>query len=113
MWRPVLESSGFALEMLQAPWVASSVGMPVEELLHDVRLLTPEGKLISGADVYLHAARRIWWAQPFAYWFSLPGFRTLLDLGYRSVADNRRCIGGTCKLPPPPSAPPSFTSVQP
>jgi predicted DCC family thiol-disulfide oxidoreductase YuxK len=102
LWRPVLESNGFTLEMLQAPWVASTLGIPLEELLHDVRLLTPEGRLISGADVYLYVARRIWWAQPFAYWFGLPGFKTLLELSYRSVADNRHCLAGTCKLPPPP-----------
>ena len=98
-WEPVLRSRGFQLDALQSEWVTKAIPMPLDELLHDIRLLTPEGKLVSGADVYLYAARRIWWLWPFFVVFSLPGFHALLWGVYRRVAANRYCISGACRLP--------------
>jgi predicted DCC family thiol-disulfide oxidoreductase YuxK len=74
--------------------------MPYEELLADVRLLTPDGQLISEADVYLFVARRIWWAWPFYAVFSQPGFNRLIHAGYRWFARNRYCVSHACKLEP-------------
>ena len=66
--------------------------------MQDLRLLLPDGKLISGADTYRYAMRRIWWTRP-AYWFSItPGGRQVFDYGYRRFADNRLKLSKACGL---------------
>jgi predicted DCC family thiol-disulfide oxidoreductase YuxK len=80
--------------------------MPLDSLLADIRLLTHDGQLISGADVYLQVTRKIWWAWPFYALFSLPGFNGLLHAGYRSFARNRYCVSHACKFEiPQPGTP--------
>jgi predicted DCC family thiol-disulfide oxidoreductase YuxK len=74
-------------------------------LLSDIRLLTREGQLISGADVYLQVTRKIWWAWPFYTLFSLPVFNRLIHIGYRWFARNRYCVSHACKLEIPPGSP--------
>jgi len=98
LWAKTLRRRGFDPAALQEPWVAEKLQMPISELLADIRLLTPGDKLISGADVYLYVARRIWWALPFYGVFSLPGFNWLIRAGYRWFARNRYCISHSCKL---------------
>ena len=98
LWTKTLRRRGFEPAALQEPWVAEKLQMPISELLADIRLLTPGDKLISGADVYLYVARRIWWAWPFYGVFSLPGFNWLIRAGYRWFARNRYCISHSCKL---------------
>jgi len=97
-WTPTLRRQGFQVAALQEPWVAAKLGIDPAQLLADIRLLTPDGKLVSGANVYLHVARRIWWMTPFWALFSLPGLNRLLHLGYRWFARNRYCVSGACRL---------------
>ena len=97
-WRPRLVEHGFAVAALQEPWVTNRLQLPAEQLLYDIRLLTPEGELFCGAEVYLYVARRIWWAWPFYAVFNLPGFHRLIHLGYRWFARNRYCISHACRL---------------
>ena len=100
VWARMLRRRGFEPAALQEPWVAEKLQMLIAELLADIRLLTPDGQLISGADVYLHVTRRIWWAWPFYAVCSLPGFNWLIRTGYRWFAHNRYCISHSCKLRP-------------
>ncbi len=100
LWANTLRKRGFELATLQQHWVAAKLQLPLESLLVDIRLLTPNGQLISGADVYLYVARRIWWTWPFYAIFSLPGFHWLLHAGYRWFARNRYCISRSCELHP-------------
>jgi len=99
-WAGTLARRGFKIASLDEPWVAQKIKMPREELLTDIRLLTPSGALISGADVYLYVTRRIWWAWPFYAIFSLPGFNRLVHVGYRWFARNRYCVSRAYKLRP-------------
>jgi lipase maturation factor 1 len=99
-WAGTLGRRGFAIASLDEPWVAERIKMPHEELLTDIRLLTADGHLISGADVYLYVARRIWWAWPFYAIFSLPGFNWLIHVAYRWFARNRNHISHACRLQP-------------
>ena len=99
-WAATLGRRGFEIASLDESWVAERIKIPHEELLTDIRLLTTDGQLISGADVYLYVTRRIWWAWPFYAIFSLPGFKRLLHIGYRWFARNRYCLSHTCKLRP-------------
>jgi predicted DCC family thiol-disulfide oxidoreductase YuxK len=97
-WKPTLERHGFKIAALEEAWVAEKLKMPPEELVYDIRLLTPAGQIISGADVYLNVTRRIWWAWPFYAVFSLPGFNRLIYVGYRWFANNRYHISRVCRL---------------
>jgi predicted DCC family thiol-disulfide oxidoreductase YuxK len=99
-WAPTLRRHGFEIGSLDEPRVAEKLQMPHEELLTDIRLLTTDGQLISGAEVYLYVTRRIWWAWPFYAIFSLPGFHWLIRAGYRWFARNRHHISHACKLQP-------------
>jgi predicted DCC family thiol-disulfide oxidoreductase YuxK len=99
-WAGTLRRHGFEIAALEEPWVAERLNMSHEELVTDIRLLTADNELISGADVYLYVTRRIWWAWPFYAIFSLPGFNRLIRVGYRWFARNRYCVSHACKLPP-------------
>jgi predicted DCC family thiol-disulfide oxidoreductase YuxK len=97
-WEPTLAKHGFERVALQEPWVMKKLQLPADQLLHDIRLLTREGKLVSGADVYLQVTRRIWWAWSFYAVFSLPGFNWLIHTCYRWFARNRYCVSRAWRL---------------
>jgi len=99
-WAETLKRHGFKIGALDEPWVASQLKMPYEELVTDIRLLMPDEKMVSGADVYLYVARQIWWAWPFYAVFSLPGFNWLIRTGYRWFARNRYWFSRSCRLQP-------------
>jgi len=99
LWQKVVEARGFRMKDLQSAAAEGSVSIPEENLLDDIRVLTPSGQLISGAGAYLYVARRIWWAWPFYAVFSLPGLNWLLWRGYRWFNRNRYRISPYCGLP--------------
>src|SRR5580698_7020293 len=101
-WQPIVEPRGFAIKDLQSAEEEGLLQIPQENLLDDIRVLTRDGGLHSGADAYLYVARRIWWAWPFYAVFSLPGFNRLLWWGYRWFNRNRYRISGQCPLPQMP-----------
>lgn len=95
-WESALQRRGFSIAPLQAAWVQERLQLGEAELLRDLRLLLADGTLISGAEVYRYATRRIWWAWPI-YLFSItPGFRRLFDWGYRTFAANRFRVSSAC-----------------
>src|SRR5262249_5264079 len=48
------------------------------------------------ADALNEIAGQIWWAKPL-YWLSgVAMVKSMLRLGYRWVARNRACLGGSC-----------------
>ena len=97
---PILARRGFVMAPLQEEWVATRLPVSADNLLYDVRLLLSSGTIISGADVYLYLARRIWWAWWFWAIFSLPGLIHVVHGGYRWIADHRYCVGGRCHTRP-------------
>jgi predicted DCC family thiol-disulfide oxidoreductase YuxK len=98
-WKKVVEPKGFAIKDLQSASADGSLQVPQENMLDDIRVLTRDGKLESGADAYLYVTRRIWWAWPFYAIFHLPGFNWVLRIGYRWFNRNRYLISRTCPLP--------------
>jgi predicted DCC family thiol-disulfide oxidoreductase YuxK len=100
-WQKTLAKRSFCVAPLQAEGSHAKLKLSDAELLNDLRLLTEKGEVISGADVYLHVMRRIWWAWPLYLIFSMPGFNYLLHRGYRTFANNRYCISGACRVPKP------------
>ena len=99
LWQAAVERRGFGVKDLQSAQAEGVLQVPRDNLLDDIRVLTPEGKCASGADAYLFMARRIWWAWPFYAIFSLPGFNWLLWRGYRWFNRNRYRISRHCPLP--------------
>ena len=97
-WTPTVMQHGYTVAALQEPWVAARFPLSAEVLLRDVRLLRPDRSSAAGAEVYLDIARHIWWAWPVYAVFSLPGFKQVLEKGYRWVADNRHRISSACKV---------------
>jgi predicted DCC family thiol-disulfide oxidoreductase YuxK len=92
LWEEAIGRRGFVLKDLQSAASDGTLNVPPQNLLDDIRVLTPAGELHSGADAYLYVTRRIWWAWPFYAVFSLPGFNRLLWWGYRWFNRNRYCI---------------------
>jgi len=93
---PILEPRGFALAPLQDPRVQELLALPPEQLLLEMRVLTPGGRQFGGADALLFLARAVWWARPLCALAQLPGMRSILRAGYRWVAARRQCTTGAC-----------------
>lgn len=98
-WRGPLARNGFSVAPLQSERLQEKFHLADHELLNDIRVLTPEGNLVNGADAYLYVMRRIWWAWPLFAIFSVPGLNFIFHRGYRTVANNRYCIAGKCRVP--------------
>lgn len=94
-----LERRGYRLVPLQAPWVVARLGLPREKLLEELRVLTPDGVHVGGADAIVYLARRIWWATPLYAASLVPGAMPLLRRGYRWFAGRRHRFSRTCALP--------------
>ena len=99
-WAPTLARLGLAVAPLQAPWVASRLGLGPEALLTDIRLLWDDGRQLAGAEVYRHVMRRLWWAYPIYLLSVVPGLRQVFDAAYRVFADHRSRISAACGLHP-------------
>jgi len=97
-WEKTLQRRGFEIAPLQSGWVREKIKLDESELMQDLRLLLANGELISGADTYRYAMRRIWWAWP-VYVFSVaPLGRNIFDFCYRKFARNRLQISQACGL---------------
>ena len=107
-FRGMLGRRGFALVPLQAPWMSSrlrfSYGIPLENLLDEMRVLTADGRALGGADAVLFLAGRVWWTRPLAALGSLPPLRALLGRGYRWFAARRHRFSQSCAIHPAPPA---------
>ncbi len=99
LWKNVVEPRGFALKDLQSASDDRSLQVSPENLLDDILVLTPGGKLESGAGAYLFVARQIWWAWPFYALFSLPAFNWILWRAYRWFNRNRYRVSRYCPSP--------------
>jgi len=100
-WAPTLARHGLAVAPLQAPWVAERLALSPDAALRDIRLLLRNGRQLTGADVYRHVMRRLWWTYPLYLLTVAPGLRRLFDGAYRAFADHRLRISAACGLRPP------------
>ena len=96
----LLRAHGFLLLPLQTPGVTDRLGVPREELLRELKLLTTDGRLLGGADAMLEISRAIWWATPLVFFAKLPGALPLLRWLYARVAANRYCLSNACSIRP-------------
>ena len=102
--RPTLQAGGFQPAPLQSPWVRGRLNLPKETLLAQMRVLTPEGKALGGADALVYLARELdwhlrpWWAWLLMIFGKMPFALPLLRSAYRGIAARRHCRQGTCSV---------------
>jgi predicted DCC family thiol-disulfide oxidoreductase YuxK len=95
-FRVALEKHGFALLPLQSPAVRAALQLPDGELLAEMRVITPQGRIFGGADALAYLSSALW--KP-AFWLTrIPGVMPLLRRAYRYVARTRGCAGNTCPI---------------
>jgi predicted DCC family thiol-disulfide oxidoreductase YuxK len=97
-WENTLRARGFEIAPLQADWVRGKLPMSEAERLQDLQLLLANGKVISGAETYRYAMKRIWWAYPVYLLSIAPAGRRLFDAGYRKFARHRHQLSQACGL---------------
>ncbi len=97
-FRHTFEKRGFGLAALQDPRVAALLGLPPDQLLREMRVITSEGDIFGGAEAIVYLAAKIWWAWPVFAVAQLPGVPRILAVGYRWFADHRHCVSGKCSL---------------
>jgi len=83
---------------LQDPRVATLLGLPPDQLLREMRVVTANNELYGGVDAIVFLARQIWWAWPVYAAAQLPGMQHILQAVYRWVADHRNCSSGICAV---------------
>ncbi len=97
-WRRTLEDRGFGFAALQEEWVRERLDLPEEELLREMRVLAPGGKVLGAADAFVFLWGKIWWCWPLWILAHIPGARGLSYRAYSWVAAHRSCLGGACSL---------------
>jgi len=78
-----------------------------------MRLVTPEGEILVGADALYHIVRRLPIWGKVAWIYRLPGLNALARLVYRWIAANRQRLGrsgGETSCSTPPDADEHFTA---
>jgi predicted DCC family thiol-disulfide oxidoreductase YuxK len=89
---------GFLFLPLQTNWIMERLDLEPGVPLEEMRVLTVDGRDISGADAVIFLGRQIWWTRPFAVLAQLPGLHKRLDRGYRRIAAHRVCDQIRCSL---------------
>jgi predicted DCC family thiol-disulfide oxidoreductase YuxK len=97
LYRP-LRRRGFRFAPLQAPWVGERFGLGSEDPLFEMRLVTPGGRTLGGADAVAEICRSLWWVWPVWLLFQLPGGAPIFRSAYRWLARHRHCLGGSCEI---------------
>jgi predicted DCC family thiol-disulfide oxidoreductase YuxK len=95
-FRKTFEKRGFGLAALQDPRVSSLLAVPPEQLLREMRVVTTDAELYSGADAIVYLARQVWWMRPLYIAAQLPGMMHVLRAGCRWFADHRNCSSVRC-----------------
>ncbi|GJM25016.1 MAG: hypothetical protein DHS20C16_14310 [Phycisphaerae bacterium] len=93
---------GYRIAPQQTAWVRERLGLSEGEPLTEVRVLSPDGQVVGGAEAVVFVAQRIWWAWPLYALSRIPGVMIILRTIYRHIAANRFCISNACcrKLKP-------------
>ena len=82
-WRGTLESRGFELVPLQAEWVRRRLNLPETELMKELRVITPDGRVLGGTAGLVHLCGKMWWVWPVWLMARVPGGNWLRDGGGR------------------------------
>jgi predicted DCC family thiol-disulfide oxidoreductase YuxK len=89
LMRPIWEPRGVEFVPLQAEWVRRRLNLSEAELMGEMRVFTPRGPVLGGADAHAHLWGQVWWLWPMWLASKIPGIHGLIDVSYRWVAANR------------------------
>lgn len=98
--RRLLATRRLGLLPLQTPWVRERLALTDLELLAEMRLLKPDGRVFGGADALLEICRYYRLAWPLCWLSRLPVMAKVFRAAYRWVARNRHCANGACRIAP-------------
>jgi predicted DCC family thiol-disulfide oxidoreductase YuxK len=94
----IVTKHGFVFEPLQSPGVAEMLGLEPGQIPDDMKLRTPNGTIVGGADAFVYISRHIWWAWPFFLASKLPGSMWVMRKVYARIARNRHRISAACRI---------------
>ncbi len=95
-FRAGLERRGYIILPLQSPEVRTRLNLPADDLLIEMRVVTPEGRVFGGADAIIFLTRSL--SVPLYILTRIPGAKPLMRFVYRIVARNRTCAAGSCAV---------------
>jgi len=95
--RPLLRR-GFGFVPLQTAWVKTQLNLSETDLLKEMRLLLPDGRMFGGADAAVVLARYVWWLWPLWIISKIPGTMPIIRATYRVIAKNRHCASDRCEI---------------
>ena len=98
-WRRVFEARCIEFAALQSPWVRERLGLAPGELPDEMKLLTPDGRILGGPVAIAWMCRRVLWLWPLGVLMVVPVLDRIARGVYRWVARNRYCLGDVCELP--------------
>jgi predicted DCC family thiol-disulfide oxidoreductase YuxK len=81
--------------------VTEQTGLPSEDLLRDILLITLDGQVFRGADAYRQVLASNRWTRPLALLTRTPLLRQAFDGGYRLFARHRHRVSMACGWAPP------------
>jgi predicted DCC family thiol-disulfide oxidoreductase YuxK len=96
----IVERRGFDLVPLQDPRAIELLHLAPGEVPPEMKLRTPDGTVLGGADAFVHISRYVWWAWPLYAIARVPGVRPILRALYGRIARNRYRISAACSLRP-------------
>jgi predicted DCC family thiol-disulfide oxidoreductase YuxK len=99
-WRRVFESRHIEFAALQSAWVRERLELAAGELPEEMKLLTPDGRILGGPIAIAWMCRRVAWLWPMGVLMVTPGLHAVTRWVYQWVARNRYCLGDVCELPP-------------
>src|SRR5258708_18432390 len=82
------EKRGFGLAALQDPRVATLLGLPPDQLLGEMRVVTANNELYGGSDDIWFLARANWWGRAIYSGASLSGIHHIFPARYCWLADD-------------------------
>lgn len=98
---PLFERRGFRWMPLQTPGTAARLGFTDAELMGEMKLLLPDGRVLGGVEAWTKMFRSVWWLWLVGALLGVPVLHWIGAKVYAWIARNRHCLGGRCTLPPP------------
>lgn len=95
--RGPLTRHGFELAPQQSDFGREVLKLQSGQTAAEVKVLTPELKLIGGIDALVVISRFVWWMRPLSWIARIPGAMRILRPFYAWIAKHRYCFGGVCE----------------
>src|SRR5262249_13807620 len=83
---------GYRLLPLQNPSAFELARASMDELMTEMHLVTPDGRVRRGVDALLHISKSFWWMVPVRMLARVACARRGMDAMDRVIGRNRRCV---------------------